>query len=113
MIQLGLPMLTFVMACIVMNSYIQWMIPHKESRKKFKHQNEFYITLAYVFAPLLMLQGELIFLQNSSVTYNELNIFIILFMVKITMLILAGQNVETLFRNLKSFKPYRNYKGTK
>jgi hypothetical protein len=91
---------------LLTTSYIKRIIPDKELRKKFKHQYEFYLTLAYLFAPLLMLQNELIFLNFSVITFDELNILLFLSMVKITSFILAGQNIEVLFRNLKTYNSY-------
>jgi len=103
---LGLPMFTFVLVYLILDSYIKRIIPGKELRKKFKHQNEFYLTLAYLFAPLLMLQNELIYLNFSAITLDELNIFLFLFIVKIASFILAGQHIESLFRNLKAYNTW-------
>ena len=105
-ILIGLPLFTFLLVYIILDSYIKRIIPGKELRKKFKHQNEFYLTLAYVFAPLLMLQNELIYLNFSAITLDELNIFLFLFIVKIASFILARQHIESLFRNLKAFNSY-------
>lgn len=51
MILLGLPMFTFLLVYVILDSYVKWYIPDKVLRKKFKHQNEFFLTLAYLFPP--------------------------------------------------------------
>ena len=106
MILLGLPMFTFVLVYFILNFYVNREIPNKDLRKEFKQQNEFYLILAYLFAPLLMLQNELVYLNFSAITLDNLNIFLFLLMVKIALFILAGQQIETLFRNLKAFNSY-------
>jgi hypothetical protein len=103
MILLGLPMFTFILVYFVLDFYLKREIPDKELRKKFKRQNEFYLIPAYFFAPLFMLQNELVFLNFFAISFDELNIFPFLFIVKIVLFILAGKHVETLFRKLKSF----------
>ncbi|WP_372947244.1 hypothetical protein [Mariniphaga sp.] len=106
MILLGLPMFIFVLVYFILDFYVKREIPNKELRKKFKQQNEFYLILAYLFAPLLMLQNELVFLNFSAIAFDELNIFLFLLIVKITSFILAGQHIETLFRNLKAYNTW-------
>lgn len=103
MILLGLPMFTFVLVYFILDFYVKREIPDKELRKNFKQQNEFYLILAYLFAPLLMLQNELVFLNFSSWSVTDLHIFPFLFLVKIVLFILAGQHIEALLRNLKAF----------
>lgn len=105
-ILIGLPLFTFLLVYIILDNYIKRIIPDKELRKKFKYQNEFFLTLAYLFAPILMLQNELIYLNFSAITFDDLNIFLFLLMVKIALFIQAGQHIEILFRNLKTYHSY-------
>jgi hypothetical protein len=106
MILLGFPMFTFVLVYFILDFYVKREIPDKVLRKKFKQQNEFYLILAYLFAPLLMLQNELVYLNFFAITLDDLNIFLFLLMVKIASFILAGQQIETLFRNLKAYNSW-------
>jgi hypothetical protein len=106
MILLGLPMFTFVLVYFILDFYVKREIPDKVLRKKFKQQNEFYLILAYLFAPLLMLQNELVYLNFFAITLDDLNIFLFLLMVKIASFILAGQQIEILFRNLKAYNSW-------
>ena len=109
MIQLWVPLLTFLLVCIVLNNYIRWILPEKNVRMKFKAEKEFYLVLAYFLVPLVMLQGELIYLNYASVTYEELNIFTFLVVIKVALFVTAGKNLETFLHSLKANKTLKNY----
>lgn len=97
-------MLTFLLVYVMLDIYIKRIIPDKELRKKFKHQYEFYLTLAYFFAPLFLLQNEIIFIKYFAITFEESNILIFLSIIKIFLFIKAGLNFDVLFRNLRACK---------
>lgn len=99
---LGLPMLTFLLVCFILNSYIKRIIPNKKLRKEFKRQNEFIIALAYLFIPLFLLQNEVFFLRYSIISYADLQILAPLAILKIAAFIFAGLNFDLFHQKLKS-----------